>query len=247
MKVITFYNNKGGVGKTTSAINISGILAALHGKKVLYVDLDGQGNGPGNFGFESKEQNNAYDVLFNSVDINDAIVPTQAPGIDILMGTAELDNLDTSKTVKFGSESTLEKCLSTLSNDYDYVIIDCLADYGWLAKNALTACDTCVIPMELDLYSNDGFGKVGSIIAEVKAVYNPKIVTYVLLTKFDKNDKLQKDWLKAYEEDEYFPIAGVIKYSKMAKNGQYSNVPLAYSSKKIPFVKQYREATKKIM
>ncbi len=191
MKVIAIANRKGGVGKTTTAINIATAMAAI-GKKVLVLDLDPQGNATTSMGLDKKNcEFSSYDVLINSLDANKAIIETQIPNFSIMpskpsLAGAEIELIDVEKR-----EYVLKKALSGISNMFDYVLIDCPPSLNLITINALVASGSVIIPLQCEFLALEGLTDLIKNINQIKKVFNPPLkVQGIVLTMFDKRNNL---------------------------------------------------------
>ena len=191
MKVIAIANRKGGVGKTTTAINIATAMAAI-GKKVLVLDLDPQGNATTSMGLDKKScKFSSYDVLINSLDANKAIIETQIPNFSIMpskpsLAGAEIELIDVEKR-----EYVLKKALSSISNMFDYILIDCPPSLNLITINALVASGSVIIPLQCEFLALEGLTDLIKNINQIKKVFNPPLkVQGIVLTMFDKRNNL---------------------------------------------------------
>lgn len=191
MKVIAVANRKGGVGKTTTTINIATAMAAI-GKKVLVLDLDPQGNATTSMGLDKKNcEYSSYDVMINSVDAEKAIVETQIPGFCILpskpsLAGAEIELINVEKR-----EYVLRKSLQSLTKDFDYILIDCPPSLNLITINALVASGSVIIPLQCEFLALEGLTDLIKNINQIKKVFNPQLkVQGIVLTMFDKRNNL---------------------------------------------------------
>ena len=185
-KIITFANQKGGVGKTTSAVNVAASLGIL-GKKVLIVDMDPQGNATSGVGVAKKSlKYTTSEVLLDGVPAKDAIITTKFKNLDIIptnigLAGSELDLFQ----VEHGEEQ-MKKALEPIRDDYDYLIVDCPPSLGMLTLNALVASDGVVIPMQCEFYALEGLSQLVITIGKIKQKYNPSLtVTGILVTMYN--------------------------------------------------------------
>lgn len=190
-KSIAIFNQKGGVGKTTTAVNFGAALAD-QGKKVLLVDNDPQGNLTSGVGIDkSSLQSTIYNVLINEVDIEDCLLHTQFDNLDIIPGSVELAGAEI-ELIEFESrEFLLKKQLDRIKNNYDYVIVDCPPSLGLLTINALVAVDSILIPIQCEYYALEGVGHLVNTYNLVKKSINPQLeIQGVLLSMFDGRTNL---------------------------------------------------------
>lgn len=249
MKTITFFNNKGGVGKTTTSVNIAGVLSVMMGKRVLFIDLDGQANGTLLIGVEEEEiSTTIFDVLLNGVPITEAIGKSSVEGLDIVKGS-KLIYRGSDRLAQIGeNEFILRDSISDVYSEYDYVIIDCPSDINSVTRNALTACDVCIIPIMLDRLSLKGFSEVVAEIVDIVNNYNPTLANiFVLGNAFDQTSPDEKNILKQWSENAPYPLLPVIKKTKWAKKSQFLNCPVVAKYKNIPFSKNLFEVAEALI
>ena len=189
--VIALANQKGGVGKTTTSVNLGACLADL-GKKVLLLDLDPQGNATSGLGIDKKSiQQSVYDVLINDVDLKDIIMPSSHQGMDIAPTTIALSGAEVELTSLMARETRLKDAFGTVKDEYDYILIDCPPSLGLLTINAFTACDSILIPVQSEYYALEGLSQLLNTIKLGRKHFNPDLkIEGVLLTMFDKRTNL---------------------------------------------------------
>ncbi len=212
-KIIAVANQKGGVGKTTTSINLSAGLAYAN-RKVLLVDFDPQGNathgiGTNRVGFDRNRS--VYEVLMGDESVRDCVVHLDMPPLDILPATINLSGADVeiaSNSYEIGRERLLKTKLDEARDDYDYIIIDCPPSLGLLNTNALTAADSVMIPVQCEYFALEGLTQLLSTIRLVQKLWNPRLsIEGVLLTMFDVRTKLsvevQQEVRKYFKEKVY--------------------------------------------
>ncbi|AEK74128.1 chromosome partitioning protein ParA [Rickettsia conorii subsp. heilongjiangensis] len=191
MKVIAIVNQKGGVAKTTTTVNLATAFAAVN-KKILVIDLDPQGNSSTGFGISQQQRKNTiYQVLTNLIELQDAIISTDIPNLEIITSNTNLSAAELDLTKLKDREYILMKLLAEIKILYDYIIIDCPPSLNLLTVNALVASDEVLIPMQCDFYSLEGLSHLLKTIEIVEKKLNPKIkIAGILFTMYDKRNRL---------------------------------------------------------
>lgn len=225
-KIIAIINQKGGVGKSTTAINLGAALGEM-GKQVLLVDLDPQGNCSSGLGVEkSLIQQCIYDVLLNDVPLEDVIIPDIAEGLDIAPATINLAGAEVELVSEMARENRLKDAVGSMRGKYDFILIDCPPSLGLLTVNALVAADKLLIPIQCEFYALEGVTKLLESMKRVKSRLNPTLDIYgILLTMYDSRTTLSKQVVD--EVREYFgrlvfstPIPRTVKLSEAPSFGQ---------------------------
>lgn len=190
-KVIAIANQKGGVGKTTTTVNLSTCVAQA-GKRVLCVDIDPQGNSTSGLGVDKDTpEYSVYDVLINGVGVEEAVVHTRVEGLDILPSRKELSGAEVELVGALAREMVLKSALAPVRERYDYIFIDCPPSLGLLTVNALTAADTLLAPIQCEYYALEGLSDLMNTVKLVKGRLNPNLqVEGVVLTMFDARTNL---------------------------------------------------------
>lgn len=190
-KIISVANQKGGVGKTTTAINLAASLGVLE-KKVLVVDADPQANATSGFGFEPKNiKTSIYECLLSDIHPRDVILQTTAPFVDILPGHIDLVGAEIEMINTPNREKMLRMALNKVKDDYDFVIIDCSPSLGLVTINSLSASDSVIIPVQCEYFALEGLGKLLNTIKIVQTLLNRDLeIEGMLLTMYDQRLRL---------------------------------------------------------
>ena len=247
-KIISFANQKGGVGKTTSAVNVAASLGLL-GSRVLLVDLDPQGNATSGVGIMKKNlKGTSKELLSGDATPESTVHETEFTNLWVIpantsLAGAEFDLFDFEE-----SEYRLKNVLDPLKNDYDYIIIDCPPSLGMLTVNALSASDGIVVPMQCEFYSLEGLSQLMITIKRIKQLYNPDLsVTGILVTMYNGRLLLSMQVLselKKHYSDKLFPtqISRNVKLSESPGFGR----PVYYHDKKSKGSQEYLEVAKEL-
>jgi len=190
-RVLAIANQKGGVGKTTTAVNLGAALAEL-GYRILVVDLDPQGNATTGLGVNPRNlENSVYDVILRDVPIEDCIEPTNVRNLFVVPATIDLAGAEIELVPAFSRELRLKRAVATIIDDFDFVLIDCPPSLGLLTVNALAAANEVAVPIQCEYYALEGLGQLLRNIERVRANLNPQLtVTTIIMTMFDARTRL---------------------------------------------------------
>lgn len=215
-------NQKGGVGKTTTVVNLGAWLGA-HGKRVLCVDIDPQGNTTSGFGIKKRElKKSSYDVVAGKAKISDVIVKTPFEGVSVLPATDDLAGCEIELSHSENRVNRLKMQLLTCKDEYDIILIDCPPALGLLTLNGLTAADEMIIPMLAEFYALEGLSQLTNTLKIVRSSFNPSLkIAGILFVMFDQRLNVSRQ-VEA-EVDKYFP--GKVFRTKIPRNVRLSEAP----------------------
>lgn len=190
-KIIAIANQKGGVGKTTTSVNLAASLGVLE-KKVLLIDADPQANASSGLGIDVESvEIGTYQILEHSNTPHEAIIKSTSPNVDVIPAHIDLVAIEIELVDKENREYMLKQALDKIKDEYDYILIDCAPSLGLLTLNALTAADSVVIPIQCEYFALEGLGKLLNTIKSVQKIHNPSLdIEGLLLTMYDSRLRL---------------------------------------------------------
>lgn len=248
-KTIAIANQKGGVAKTTTAVNL-GAWLSLMGQKVLLIDTDPQGNATTGVGVDKEAVDNCmYDVMINKISIMEAILPSAVDNLAILPATIELAGAEIELVGVSDREHVLKKALAEVKDSYDFIFIDCPPSLGLLTINALTAADSLLIPIQCEYYALEGLGQLLNTFQRVQQNLNKDLVLEgVLLTMFDGRTNLSiqvVDEVKKYFKDKVFRsiVPRNVRLSEAPSHGK----PVMVYDRRSKGAEVYHELAKEVM
>ncbi len=220
--VITISNQKGGVGKTTTAVNLSASLAKA-GKKVLIIDTDPQGNATTGLGFSKSElKHGIYDFMLGSVSAGLSAVKTEMPGLFLMGATKELVGAEVEMYLEDSREFLLKNRLDEIKKQYDFIFIDCPPSLGFLTLNAITASNYVLVPLQCEYYALEGLSQLLDTLKAVKKSLNPELkLVGILLTMYDSRNNLASQ----VEEEVREHFKGTVFDTVIPRNVRLSEAP----------------------
>lgn len=246
---ISLANQKGGVGKTTSAVNIAASIGALD-KRVLLIDLDPQGNSTSGVGVQKRTiKTSSYDVIIGNAKASDSIIDTGFKNLSLMPSQMELAGAEFELIDMDKRELLFKNAVSEIESDYDYIFIDCPPSLGILSINALAASNGVIIPMQCEFYSLEGLSQLMMTIKQVKKHYNPKLeITGILITMFNGRLNLSiqvLDEIKKYYADKLFSTS-IVRNVKLSEAPSYGE-PIIYYDKNSKGAHAYTDVAKEIL
>ena len=248
-KIIAFANQKGGVGKTTSAINVAASLG-IKNKKVLLIDFDPQGSSSSGVGVrKAQTKQTIYDVLIGRCRASDVIIRTEYKNLDVMpsgvnLAAAELELADFENR-----QNRLKDAIAEVSENYHYIIIDCPPSLGMLTVNALTAAEGVIIPMQCEYFALEGLSQMMMTIKQIKKLYNPSLsLTGILITMYNGRLNLSiqvMDELKKHYEDKLFSVT-IPRTVRLSEAPSYG-APIQYYDKRNKGAVHYGKIAKEII
>lgn len=248
-RVIAMCNQKGGVGKTTSSVNIAGALSQ-YGRKVLIVDFDPQGAATVALGVNADQVDNTiYTALFNPhMDVHDIISPTRFPNLDVIPANIDLSAAEVQLVTEVGREQVLASVLRKVKDEYDLIIIDCQPSLGLLTVNALTAADGVIIPVAAEFFALRGVALLMDSIEKVQSRINPQLKVYgVLVTMYTRTLHADEVLQRIYEAFPGKVFHSVITRSIKIADASVAAKPITMFSPQHSTAKEYREVAREII
>ena len=248
-KIIAITNQKGGVGKTTTAVNLSAAVGAL-GKKVLMVDIDPQGSATSGYGINKRTTSmSTYNIMIGSEKTKSTIIKTKFKNVDVIPASIGLAGAEIELVDLKDREIRLKYALSQVRDDYDYIFIDCPPSLGLITINGLTASDTIIVPIQCEYYALEGLTQLISTVRSVKRLYNSSIeIEGVLLTMYDGRLNLTIQVVEQVKQ--YFPkqvykttIPRNVRISEAPSHG----LPILYYDNSSKGAKAYTEVAKELI
>ena len=247
-KIIAVTNQKGGVGKTTTAVNLSACVAEK-GKKTLLVDIDPQGNATSGLGKAGKGEHTVYDVLIGSAAAKDAVLTTGFGPLSVIPTSVELAGAEIELVGVENRESLLKEALAPIKGDYDYIFVDCPPSLSLLTLNALTAADSVLIPIQCEYYALKGVGQLVNTIKLMRRKLNPNLaVEGILLTMYDGRTNLCAQVVQEVRnhfKDEAF--ATMIPRNVRLSEAPSYGVPIHLYDPKCTGAQAYRDLAKELI
>ena len=247
-RIISIANQKGGVGKTTTAVNVSAILAK-RGKKVMLIDADPQGNASSGLGLEKETENSLYDVLINDVDLESTLQDTTIKTLEVCPSNMNLAGAEVELVSQMSREQRLKEKLDVIKDDFDFIIIDCPPSLGLITLNAFTASDSVLIPVQCEYFALEGLGQLLNTINLVKKHLNKSLeVEGAVLTMYDMRTNLSNQVVKEvkrYFEDKVYKTV-IPRNIKLSEAPSYG-MPITLYDPKSKGARAYEKLAREIM
>ena len=247
-RIIAVTNQKGGVGKTTTSVNLSACVAA-EGKRTLLVDIDPQGNATSGLGMAERGGTSIYDIIINGADAAQAAQDTGFSGLMLIRSGIELAGAEIELVDAEGREELLKRALAPLRDEYDYIFIDCPPSLGLLTLNALTASDGVLVPIQCEYYALEGVGQLMNTVKLVRRKLNPSLaVEGIALTMYDARTNLGAQVVQ--EVREHFPeeaFETLIPRNVRLSEAPSYGIPISEYDPKCAGAAAYRELAKELL
>lgn len=248
-KIISVVNQKGGVGKTTTAVNLASGIGML-GKKVLLVDSDPQGNTTSGYGINKKDiKVSSYELLIGLAKADEAIIKTEFKNVDVIPASIDLAAAEVDLINKEHRESQLKMALSSVREKYDYIFIDCPPSLGLITINALNASDTVLVPIQCEYFALEGLSQLMASVRQVKRLYNPTIeIEGIVLTMYDARLNLTAQVvaeIKKYFSNKLFKTA-IPRAVRLSEAPSYGR-PIQYYDKRSKGADAYNALAKEFL
>ena len=247
-KIISIANQKGGVGKTTTSVSLSAILAKK-GKKILMIDMDPQGNGTSGLGIDKNVKFSVYDVIIDDVEIENTIKKTEIENLDVCPSNINLAGAEVELVDMEEREQRLKSKLDKIKEKYDYIIIDCPPSLGLVTLNAFTASDSVLIPVQCEYYALEGLGQLINTINLVKKHLNKSLyIEGALLTMYDARTNLSNQVVKEvkrYFEDKVYKVV-IPRNVKLSEAPSYG-MPITLYDKRSKGAECYEKLAKEFL
>ena len=250
-QVFSIVNQKGGVGKTTTAVNLATAFAAIK-RRVLIIDLDPQGNASTGFGIsQSQRQKTIYEILIGECSAKESVIPTNIPNLSIITSTVDLSACEIELVGLDNREFILRKALAKVIHDYDYILIDCPPSLGLLTINALTASDSVLIPLQCEFFALEGLSHLLTSLDLVKDNLNHNLrIGGIILTMHDRRNKLTEQVeidVRSFLKDKVFKHS-IPRNVKMSEAPSHGLPGIIYDSKctgSVAYIKLAKEILSK--